>query len=91
MDTDTRIFHDLIVGFGSSPLGHHGQLSVNVEDGIVTIAGRVNTFAERKAVERAAKRVAGIRTLVLKIGAAALPLSAPGTLTMSQKESPQQQ
>jgi hypothetical protein len=35
----------------------------------------VNSFAARQAVERAANRVAGIRTLVLEIRAAAIPVT----------------
>jgi hypothetical protein len=37
-------------------------------------------------VERAAKRVTGIRTLILQIGAAAFPLSTTGTLRTSEKD-----
>jgi osmotically-inducible protein OsmY len=87
MDADKRILDALTTGLKSGTLGHHAQLSVDVQDGIVTIAGRVNTPAERRAVERAAKRVAGIRTLILKIGAAAMPLSATGPHQRLPKES----
>ena len=74
MDADTQIFQDLRTGLQHGPLSHRAQLSVDVRDGIVTIAGRVNTIAERRAVERAAQRISGIRTLIVEIGAAALPL-----------------
>jgi hypothetical protein len=47
---------------------------VHVQDGIVTISGRVNTYAQRKAVERAVKRVAGIKTLIVRIAASLTPL-----------------
>jgi osmotically-inducible protein OsmY len=85
MATDTQIFQDLVTRFRRE--GHRAQLSVEVRDGIVTILGRVNTFAERKAVERTAKRVNGIRTLILEIGAAALPLSAVERLEISRQDS----
>jgi osmotically-inducible protein OsmY len=70
MDTDTQVFQDIVAEFKNSPVLHCAQLSLHVQDGIVTISGRVNSFATRKAVERAAKRVAGIRTLILEIRAA---------------------
>jgi hypothetical protein len=70
MDTDTQVFQDIVAEFKNNPVLHYARLSLHVEDGIVTISGRVNSFAERKAVERAAKRVAGIRTLILEITAA---------------------
>jgi osmotically-inducible protein OsmY len=76
MDTDTQVFQDIVAEFKNNPVLHYAKLSLHVEDGIVTISGRVNSFAERKAVERAAKRVAGIRTLILEITAAAIPMRA---------------
>jgi osmotically-inducible protein OsmY len=75
MDTDTQVFQDIVAEFKNSPILHHAQLSLHVEDGIVTISGHVNSLAERRAVERAAKRVAGIRTLILEIRAAVFPVT----------------
>ncbi len=86
MDADTQIFQDLLAGFQRGPLSHRARLSVEVRDGIVTIAGRVNTLAERKAVERAARRVNGIRTLILDIGAAALPVMAGNMPVISRTD-----
>jgi osmotically-inducible protein OsmY len=74
MDTDTQIFEALLAGFQSGPLTRRARLTVDVRDGIVTITGRVNTISERRAVERAAGRISGIRMLIIEIGAAALPL-----------------
>jgi osmotically-inducible protein OsmY len=77
MDTDTQVFQDLVAELKNRPILHYAQLSLHVQDGIVTISGRVNSFAARQAVERAANRVAGIRTLVLEIRAAAIPVTSP--------------
>jgi osmotically-inducible protein OsmY len=74
MHTDNQIFQDVAAEFKSNRALHFMQLSLHVEDGVVTISGRVNSLAERKAVERAAKRVAGIKTLILEIRAAAIPV-----------------
>jgi BON domain len=73
MDTDTQVLQDVIAELKESLILHHTQLSVAVQDGIVTISGRANTLAERNAIERAAKRVAGIRRVDLEIRATALP------------------
>jgi osmotically-inducible protein OsmY len=73
MDTDTQVLQDFIAELKVSPILHHTQLSVVVQDGIVTISGRANTLAERNAIERAAKRVAGIRRVDLEIRASAIP------------------
>ncbi len=59
MDTDTPVFQDVIAEFKNSPNLRYARLTCNVQDGVVTISGRVNTLAERKAAERAASRVAG--------------------------------
>jgi osmotically-inducible protein OsmY len=72
MDTDTQVLEDIIAELKLSPMLHHTQLSVVVQDGIVTISGRANTLAERNAIERAANRVAGIRRLDLEFRATAL-------------------
>jgi osmotically-inducible protein OsmY len=90
MDTDTQVFQDIVAEFKAGPALRHAQLSLNVQDGIVTISGRVNSLAERKAVERAVKRVAGIRTLILEITAAAVPMTKSNAGTqkdISRKES----
>jgi osmotically-inducible protein OsmY len=73
MDTDTQVLEDVMAELKASPIRQHTQLSVVVQDGIVTISGRANTFAERNAIERAAKRVAGIRRVDREIRASALP------------------
>jgi osmotically-inducible protein OsmY len=75
MHTDSEIFQAIVTEITNSPVLRYAKLNLHVQDGIVTISGRVNSFAERKAVERAARRVAGIGTLILEIGAAAVPLT----------------
>jgi osmotically-inducible protein OsmY len=76
MDSDTQVFQAVLEEFRHSPVARSGELLVDVQDGIVTISGRVNTLAERKAIERAAKRVAGVRTLILQIRAVLSPRTA---------------
>ena len=73
MDTDTQVLEDLIAELKVSPILLRTRLSVVVQDGIVTVSGRANTLDERKAIERAAKRVAGIRRVDLEIRASAVP------------------
>lgn len=89
MDTDTRVFRDIVDEFRQRTLLHTARLSVHVQDGIVTISGRVNTCAQRKAIERAAKRVAGIKTLILQIGASLTPLKRQDTYELARSVSTQ--
>ena len=74
MDTDTQIFQKIVAEFRASPTLHYAQLELNVQDGVVTISGRVNSLAHRKTAERAARRVTGIKTLIIEIRAAAIPI-----------------
>lgn len=76
MKTDKQVFRDIVTEFNSSPVLHYAHLHLHVQDGVVTISGRVNSLAQRKAAERAAKRVEGIKTLILEIGAAAIPMTS---------------
>lgn len=82
MDTDAQLLQSVTTEFKNSPVLHYARLSLHVQDGIVTVSGRVNTFAERRAVERAANRVAGIKKLVLEIRASAIPM------TLSNEDGP---
>jgi osmotically-inducible protein OsmY len=75
MDTDQQLFQAIVAEFRNNRVLHYLRLNLHVEEGVVTISGRVNSLAERNAVERAARRVAGIKTLVLEIRAAAIPMT----------------
>jgi osmotically-inducible protein OsmY len=86
MDTDSQVFQDIVDEFKNSPVLHYAQLGLHVENGVVTISGRVNSFAERKAVERAAKRVTGIKTLILEIRAAVIPITVTVSDAGTQKD-----
>jgi osmotically-inducible protein OsmY len=86
MDTDAQVFQDIVAELKNSPILHYAQLRLQVQDGIVTISGRVNSLGERKAVERAAKRVTGIKTLILEIRAAAIPMIVKNANAGTQKD-----
>ena len=49
------------------PAVNAAQIRVEVKDGVVTLAGRVEYFAERWAAEWAAKRVSGVKELAVEI------------------------
>jgi osmotically-inducible protein OsmY len=86
MDTDTQVFQDIVDEFKNCPALHYARLNLHVQDGVVTVAGRVNSPAERKAVERVIKRVAGIRTLILEIRAAAIPITVTDPIVAQSRE-----
>ena len=86
MPTDAQLLQGIVNELKTNPALHYTRLDVLVNDGAVTISGRVNSFAERKAVERAAKRVAGVKILVLEIGAAAVPATIVDTRMRAHEE-----
>ncbi len=79
VDLDQQLFQEIVAQLRNNRALHFVRLNLQVEDGIVTISGRVNSLAERNAVERAAKRVAGIKSLILEIRAAAFPITVTST------------
>lgn len=87
MVTDAQLFQDVTAAFKHSPFLQHARLSLHVQDGIVTISGRLKSLAERQAVERAVRRVSGVTRLVLDIRAAViLPPAVTDTLEATQKD-----
>ena len=86
MDSDTQIYQDVVGELKNSPVLHYARLSLSVENGVVTITGRVNTLSERRSIERAANRVPGIRTLILEIGASLRPVTVVDTQDVLQKD-----
>lgn len=49
------------------PAVHAEQIGVEVKDGVVTLAGHVDSFAAKWAAEHAAQRVAGVTALAVEI------------------------
>lgn len=49
------------------PAVHAEQIGVEVKDGIVTLAGHVDSFPAKWNAERAAQRVAGVKALAVEI------------------------
>ena len=61
---DARISSDIQSRFSQDSGLASKQLSVKAEDGVVTLAGNVETDAQRNAAGRQAAAVAGVRTVV---------------------------
>lgn len=75
MDTDDQLYRDIIAEFKRVPILHYTQLHLHVHEGVVTVSGRVNSLAQRKAAERAAQRITSIKILIVEIQAAAIPIT----------------
>lgn len=63
MRTDSELKADLLERLDAIPSVEASDIEVFVDDGMVTLHGHVDTHQTRFQVERAAKKVAGIRGL----------------------------
>lgn len=67
MRTDAIIKEDVLNELDWEPSIDATEVGVTCIDGVVTLTGYMNTFTEKLAAERAAKRVYGVRAVVEKI------------------------
>jgi osmotically-inducible protein OsmY len=65
--TDKTLHQVVLDEFEWDPSFNAAHIGVVVEDGIVTLTGHVESYAEKVAVERAAKRVAGVRGVAQEV------------------------
>lgn len=64
MSTETELQKHVLEELDWDPTVDASEIGVTVEDGVVTLAGTVRSYAEKYAAERAVKRVQGVRELV---------------------------
>jgi osmotically-inducible protein OsmY len=67
MKTDTQLQQDVMAELKWEPSVNAAQIGVEVKDGIVTLAGHVDSYAEKFDAERAAQRVAGVKALAIEM------------------------
>lgn len=63
MKADSALHNDVVSELTWEPSIRDEDVAVAVKDGVVTLAGTVDTFAQRYAAERAAARVKGVRAI----------------------------
>lgn len=67
MKTDTQLQQDVMAELKWEPSVNAAQIGVEVKDGVVTLTGHANSFAEKWNAERAAQRVAGVKALAIEM------------------------
>jgi len=65
--SDTQLQQDVLAELKWEPSINAAQIGVEVKDGIVTLAGHVNTYAEKYDAERATQRVPGVKALAVEM------------------------
>lgn len=67
MRTDSQIKSDIAAELAWDPAVDPGKVGIAVKDGIATLSGTMDTWLEKLAVERAARRVPGVRGIALDL------------------------
>ncbi|MFZ6681102.1 BON domain-containing protein [Undibacterium sp. Tian12W] len=74
MKTDAKLKEDVNAELQWEPSINAARIGVEVKDGIVTLAGHVDSYSEKLEVERATQRVTGVKALAVEI-----EIDLPGT------------
>ena len=67
MKTDAHIKADVTEELAWDPAVNATGIGVAVRDGVVTLTGHLDSYAEKHAVERAVHRVAGVRGIAVEL------------------------
>jgi len=67
MKTDRELQEDVLEELDWEPSVNASRIGVEVENGVVTLQGTVDSYAQKWAAERAARRVAGVRGLAMEL------------------------
>ena len=67
MKTDAQLKSDISNELQWDPAVDATHVGVAVKDGVVTLTGHLDTYAEKFAVERAVQRVEGVRALAIEL------------------------
>lgn len=63
MKSDNQLQHDVVEELRWDPQTSKTELGVAVKDGVITLSGTVNSYAQKLAAEHAAERVSGVRAI----------------------------
>jgi len=67
MKTDFQLKADVTAELAWEPAVNSAGIGVLVHEGVVTLTGHLDTFAEKVAAEKAVRRVAGVRGLAIEL------------------------
>ena len=72
MRTDAEVKADVMERLDAIPAVNASDVEVDVDGGVVTVSGSVDTHQTRFQVERTTRRAPGIRSLAISLKAASL-------------------
>jgi len=63
MKTDSQLHKDILDELQWDPRVKDAEIAVSAKDGVITLTGSVDTYAQKYAAERAVERVSGVRAV----------------------------
>jgi osmotically-inducible protein OsmY len=81
MKTDMQLQQDVLEELKFEPRTREAEIGIAVKDGVVTLAGSVNSYGQKYAAERTAERVGGVRAV-----ADELEVKLPGSFQRTDTE-----
>lgn len=67
MKTDSDLKKDVLTELSWDPLVPEARVGVAVNDGVVTLTGHLDTYAEKVAARRAVERVSGVKAIAIEV------------------------
>ncbi len=67
MKTDIDLKKDVVAELAWDPAVKSEAVGVVVQNGVVTVSGHLDTYAQKYAVERALRRVAGVKAMAIEL------------------------
>ena len=67
MKSDSQLQHDVLAELQWEPCVTASKIGVEVQSGVVTLAGQVGSYSEKWHAERAAQRVSGVGALAVEL------------------------
>ncbi len=67
MKTDHQLKQDVAAELAWDPAIQADAIGVAVRDGVVTLSGHIDTYADKRAIEKALRRVGGVRSIALEL------------------------
>lgn len=67
MKSDSQLKKDIEAELEWDPAINAAQVGVSVKNGVVSLSGHLDTYAEKRAVEKAVQRVSGVQALAVEL------------------------
>lgn len=67
MKTDAQLKQDVEAELSWDPAVNAAAIGVSVKDGVVSLTGHIDTFAEKRAAEKVLRRVQGVKAIAMEL------------------------